>query len=294
MAELGIEPCEEDEFAWIAEVGLQTAPPSRWVSRYDSVTCATYFVDTDTQISTWDNPLLCHLRKVVDVGRMYLLSPQDSLFEEQKQMIWGEHKADLEGWHGPIEDGEGNSYFVNSKDGISSWQDPRIGSQYVFDVQCGLLRHMENIMAIEEQDDDGFFGGGTPWETEDGAQVMTVEGCTVPRAKPGRKVARVNRAMDQAEDISFTLRRMGTEAEWLHDTRRNEEEVQRLRLIRKVEERRVRKLSRKLTKAIQDTVQADADENVIIDDGRRMAWSTQGKVAAARSQSPLQAACANR
>jgi len=259
MVDLGIEPWEEDEFAWIAEVGLQTALPPRWASRYDAENGATYFVDTDTQTSTWDNPLAPHLAEVVEAGRTYLRNPVEGIFEEKKRILWDEHKAELACWHGPIQDGEGNSYFVNSRDGISSWQDPRIGAQYIFDVQCSLMRHLQGILAAEEEA-NGDFAGGTPWETEEGAQVLTLEGMPVSRVNPGQKVTRINRAMSQTQDHTPTLERMGSTVEWLHDARHTEEEVQRLRLIRKVEERRMRKLSRKLSKAIHETVQGEEED----------------------------------
>lgn len=279
IADLEIEPWEEDEFAWIAEVGLQTPPPPRWASRYDVENGATYFVDTDTQTSTWENPLAPHLKKVVEVGRLYLKNPLDtSVFEEKKRMLWAEHKAELESWHGPMTDDDGNSYFVSSTENISSWQDPRIGAQYIFDVQCGLMRHLAGILAAAEEQDAPGFGVGTPWETEDGAQVMTLDSLGIPVSwTPAQKVARVARTMSMPEDHTFVLQQMGSAADWLHESRQNEEEVQRLRLIRKVEERRVRTLSQKLSKAIHDTVQGGVEEDERCQE-RRIAWATTGKL----------------
>lgn len=260
MAELGIEPWEEDEFSWIAEVGLLTALPPRFASRYDQDSGATYFVDIDTQTSTWENPLIPHLQRVIEIGRMHLRNPVEGLFEEQRKVLWSEHLAELDYWHGPIQDGEGNCYFVNSIDNISSWQDPRINAQYLFDIQSSLLRHLQGILAAEEQEEIGDFGGGTPWETEDGAQVLTLEGLPVSRTNPGQKERRISRAMQQAPNHTSTLEQMGSTVEWLNDTRQTEEEIQRVRLIRKVEERRMRKLSRKLSKAIHETVQGEEED----------------------------------
>lgn len=262
MVELGIEPWEEDEFAWIAEVGLLTPLPPRWASRYDADSGAIYFVDTDTQTSTWENPLAPHLERVVEAGRMHLRHPVEGIFEEQRKTIWEEHKAELDCWHGPIQDGQGNSYFVNSRDGHSSWQDPRINAQYIYDIQSSLLRHLQGILAAEEEEKMGDFAGGTPWEIEDGAQVLSLEGLPVSRNNPGsmRKVTRVNRAMQWGADHTSTLERMGSAAKFVEDARQTEEDIQRLRLIRKVEERRMRKLSRKLSKAIHETVQGEEED----------------------------------
>jgi len=291
LAEIGIEASEEDDFGWIAEVGLKTAMPPRWNARFDVEHGATYFVDTDTQTSTWQNPLAPHLARVVEVGRIYLRMPMPGLFEDQKALVWSEHKAELNCWHGPVPDGEGNTYFVNSAEGTSSWQDPRLSAQYIFDVQSSLLTHLEQILTPvepeEEQEDlGGYFGGGTPWETPDGAQVLNLEGSS-PReyerssftpcsrgSSPVKKSSKLSRscstpglgstgikqALRQPEDHTLMLQQMSTKADWLNDTRQSEEEMQRVRLIRKVEERRMRKLSRKLTKAIQDSVQGDEDD----------------------------------
>merc|ERR1719454_831684 len=49
MVDLGIEAWEEDEFGWIAEVGLLTALPCRWASCHDPDSGSLYFVDPDTQ-----------------------------------------------------------------------------------------------------------------------------------------------------------------------------------------------------------------------------------------------------
>lgn len=260
VAELGIDPWEVDEFAWIAEVGLETNPPPRYVSRLDADSGATYFVDLDTQTSTWENPLVPYLKSVVEVGRMHLRNPVEGLFEEQKKVIWSEHKAELDCWHGPIQDEEGNSYFVNSRDGISSWQDPRTGSQYLYDLQCLLLEHLQGILCAEDRDKNGCFGGGTPWETEDGSEALSLEGVPVSKQNPGRKVTRIKAAMQLEVDHTATLEEMRTQAEGFRDAAHTEEEVQRLKLIRKVEERRMRKLNRKLSKAIHETPVQDEDE----------------------------------
>jgi len=267
MADLAIETWEEDEFGWIAEVALKTAMPPRWTARYDALTGATYFVDTDTQTSTWENPLAPHLARVVEIGRMHLQNPMEGMFEDQKQQLWSDHKVELSCWHGPIPDGEGNAYFVNSAEGVSSWQDPRISAQYIYDVQCSLLRHLQQILAVEDEECNAFLGGGTPWEAEDGAQVLNVEGGS-PVSRSGSPVKKrshlgstgIERALQRPEDHTFTLQQMSSAADWLHDARQNEEEIQRLRLIRKVEERRMRKLGRKLSKAIHETVQGEEDE----------------------------------
>jgi hypothetical protein len=115
-------------------------------------------------------------------------------------------------------------------------------------------------LAAEEQDEIGDFGGGTPWETDDGAQVLTLEGLPVSRSNPGQKVSRVTRTMSQPMNHAPTLEQMGSTLQWLNDTSQTEEDVQRLRLIRKVEERRMRKLSRKLSKAIHETVQTENED----------------------------------
>jgi hypothetical protein len=279
LDDLGIEPHEDDEFAWIAEVGLQSELPPGWSSRTDDEG-AIYYVDNDTLATTWEHPLTQYLKQVVEIGRMYLAEPQEGLFQEQKTALWQDHKAHLDVWHGPLQDDEGNNYFVNSQSGISSWQDPRLARAYVYDLQCGVLNHLQSILAAE---DHGCFPGGTPWETEDGAQILTLEpqasrtlsgqmsrtlsGMSPVSGQMSRtlsgmspvRASRVYRDLHGHQDHSVTLRRMSTAAEWLQATVQREEDVQRTRLIQKVEERRMRKLHRKLSKTIRDTVQDDED-----------------------------------
>ena len=116
-------------------------------------------------------------------GRNYLKCYTAGYFEEQKGILWHQHKQELDKWHGPFMDDAGRQsgaltrvlrkvvwceqltrvqavsstsgscsdfslqkpwlyqpfsqqmqcaghrYFVNSEDGISSWQDPRIDAQ---------------------------------------------------------------------------------------------------------------------------------------------------------------------
>mmetsp|Transcript_7930 Transcript_7930/g.12988 ORF Transcript_7930/g.12988 Transcript_7930/m.12988 type:complete len:323 (+) Transcript_7930:104-1072(+) len=257
VAELGIEESEEDEFAWIAEFGLRADLPPGWSSRTDAESGATYFVDIDSLASTWENPLTPHLRRLVEIGRRYSEQKNEIFFEDQKALLWQEHKAELEIWHGPVQDEEGNSYFVNSRDGISSWQDPRLSRAHIFDLQCSLLRHLQTVLSCPA--DSRGFEGGTSWETADGAQVLTLDTTQVIQGSPSRRLPR-RVSLPKHDDYSFALKQMSNAAEWLHDARKSEEEIQRMKLLRKVEERRMRQLNRKLRESINGTAKDEKNE----------------------------------
>lgn len=264
MAALGIEENEEDELGWIAEIGLQAELPPGWTCRTDAESGAIYYVDNDSLASTWEHPLVPFLRRVVEIGRQYLDMPSEGFFQEQKTLLWQGHKEELESWHGPIKDDEGNSYFVNSADGRSSWQDPRLARSYIYDLQCGLLNHIENILAAEE--DTGCYGGGTPWEVDQGAVTLAPQSIQDSR---GFIMARLRQGLHKREDHAPTLERMSHAANWLHTTVKSEEESQHMRLIKKAEERRMRKLNRKLSKTIHQTVTDITADNGTLQSERR-------------------------
>lgn len=43
-----------------------------------------YYVDHDRQVSSWENPLVPFLRRLVEIGRNYLKTFAVGYFEEQK------------------------------------------------------------------------------------------------------------------------------------------------------------------------------------------------------------------
>merc|ERR1719353_411329 len=114
MEELGIDLAEEREFGWIAELGLQTPLPPKWSTCLDPSTGYMYFIDNDTQTSSWENPLLPYLRRVVEIGREHLEAPAEDFFEQHRDILWQEHLHDLRMWSGPFNDFTGRHYYVNS------------------------------------------------------------------------------------------------------------------------------------------------------------------------------------
>jgi hypothetical protein len=249
---LGIEPEEADEFGWIAEVAIKAELPPGWTSRTDEAAGAIHYVNNDTLSSTLENPLTPYLRQILAIGRGYLDNPSDNFFHDQKASLWHMHRDELDFWYGPIQDGEGNNYYLNSKEGISSWQDPRPSKAYIFDLQCVLLGHLQTMLAA---DDNGLFEGGTPWENEDGAQILTLDGGPVGRRKPSK--SSIEKSLKkirhgQYSDHTFALQqlqRMNNIADWMHDIVQSEEQAQRNRMTQRVEERRMRSKSRMSSKA---------------------------------------------
>jgi len=146
MEQLGIESYEEHYFRWIAELGLQTPLPPRWESCADPSTGFTYYVDLDRQTSSWENPLLPSLQRIIEFGREYFQNPSDSFFSDARQLLWEEQKHQLDLWHGPFSNSAGQEYYVNSSSGTVSVRDPRTEAQYIFELQTSFLSSLGDYL----------------------------------------------------------------------------------------------------------------------------------------------------
>lgn len=236
VQQLGIRPAEEDYFAWLAEVGIESPLPPRWTKHSDPTTGYPYYVDHDRQTSSWENPLIPHLRRVVEIGRGYLKDRSETYFEEQKGILWQQHKHELEYWSGPFSDPQGRSYYVNSTDGISSWQDPRVDAQYIFETESGLLTSLQEVLPAPEPP-DGEARSMTPSQC-----AATAESFFRGTGQSWKTMTKLQPPPTASEDEhKSTLERMVAAADWLRAARKDEEEVQRLQIKRKVEERRHRR-----------------------------------------------------
>jgi len=257
--QLGIHLSEEQEFGWIAEVGIQSPLPPRWTAHSDNGSGFVYYVDHDRQVSSWENPLVPFLRRIVELGRNYLKCYSAGYFEEQKGILWHQHKQELDKWHGPFMDDAGRQYFVNSDDGISSWQDPRIDAQYIFELESGLLTSLEEILPPAKPDTPNFEPGsnvsneitGRQWKTSDGAEVLTLDHADTNQiintaAKRNYRERKSKTLTSTAQknakaEYKSTMERMSGVAERLRCLQLDEEESQRLQLMRRSEERRKRR-----------------------------------------------------
>eukprot|EP00931_Biecheleriopsis_adriatica_P036025 TRINITY_DN20771_c0_g2_i1.p1 TRINITY_DN20771_c0_g2~~TRINITY_DN20771_c0_g2_i1.p1 ORF type:complete len:375 (+),score=103.78 TRINITY_DN20771_c0_g2_i1:93-1217(+) len=187
LKDLDIQPSEMDDFAWIAEYGTKDdALPAAWTKHWDAATGCVYYVDGDSQASSWQSPLLPCLRRVLQEGRQYLAQPSQDFFEQRKVSLWKRLKADLEPWYGPLESPDGRPYYANSQSGASSWRDPRVEAQWFFELEAGLLDGLADALpAPEELEVPGFgcreaapgFGSREeiPWQSDSGAEVLTLE-----------------------------------------------------------------------------------------------------------------------
>jgi len=145
--ELGIEAGEAMHLGWIAEYGLQPGVlPERWSYHTDSATGRIFYADSQSGTSSWENPLSPSLRTIVEIGRLFLRAPADGFFEEQTQALLDRHKQELECWHGPLEDEEGRTYFANSSLGTTSWEDPRVETQFHWELEKTLLEALERSL----------------------------------------------------------------------------------------------------------------------------------------------------
>lgn len=248
--QLGILPEEEDDFRWLAEVGLQSPLPSRWTSHADAHTGFMYYIDHDRQISSWENPLVPHLRRVVEIGRAYLKKRSESYFEEQKALLWHQHKHDLDCWHGPFADAEGRSYYVNATLGISSWNDPRVDAQYIFELESGLLATLGEVLPAPVEN-DSVAAEDAPWKTSSGAEVLSLEEsgngdhATKNKNRLGRGLTETMKKWTQnnkREEHRSVLEQMAQKANMVRNVLKDEEECQRLQFSKRVEVRRRRRV----------------------------------------------------
>lgn len=242
VQQVGIEPWELEDFCWIAEYGLQeSALPQHWSMHRDVASGFAYYVERETQVTTWENPLAPCLRRAVEAGRLFLQKPSDDLFEEQKVLLWHHHKEQLDSWHGPLKDDEGRAYFVNSATGVSSWEDPRLKTQYMYDLEVGLLDSLQEFLQSSPCQshsaalDSPSFGGLQADKPRrlGGAEVLTLGG--------GSPKSNTEFLDDEQERLSV-LRKMDSAAKWLQDATATEREVQRRQMMIKAQARRQRKL----------------------------------------------------
>lgn len=261
MQELGIDPAEDLYFGWIAEYGLQgDVLPPKWAVHVDPNSSRVFYVNSEDGSSTWDNPLTNCLRPVIDIGRGYLQAPSDGYFEEQKMALWALHKQNLEGWHGPHVDEEGREYFANSELGVSSWTDPRQETQYIFEIQTGLLDALEEMLPSYVEIPAGDLPGfglldraPPPMRGDsfaDFAECPTSPGRTTPcsriaspdvhRPKTPHQPLTAKTDRPEMSDAECRLK-LVKELDSFFYIYKDDEEAQRLLIGRKLKERRLRK-----------------------------------------------------
>eukprot|EP00429_Kryptoperidinium_foliaceum_P096674 CAMPEP_0176255176 /NCGR_PEP_ID=MMETSP0121_2-20121125/36907_1 /TAXON_ID=160619 /ORGANISM="Kryptoperidinium foliaceum, Strain CCMP 1326" /LENGTH=420 /DNA_ID=CAMNT_0017594997 /DNA_START=105 /DNA_END=1364 /DNA_ORIENTATION=- len=263
MQELKIAPHEEESFRWIAEYGLlPDAQPPGWALQVDTGTQRVYFVNEETQESQWQNPLKPHLLNVVEAAREYLAHPTVDFFDGVKQLAWERNRQELKSWHGPFTDDDtGESYYVNSTTGDSTWQDPREIAQYLFELESSLLDSLRQVLPALADLETSRLGstkslgsansmrgrkittlGGAEWMkiSKSDMSSSTSEGSSGPKRKVCVEIKSL--AMeDAAQERCRALRAVGRAYDWLQDVSQAEEASQRRELFKKVELRRLRK-----------------------------------------------------
>lgn len=257
MEQLGIQPEEDVYFAFIAEYGLQDdAMPTRWQIHTDAATGRDYYVDGDSGESSWEHPLTQTLRRVLDIGRVYLRAPTETFFNEQKQAIWDQHLKDLESWHGPLADDEGRQYFSNSVLGVSSWHDPREETQFIFEIESNLLDALKDTLPDYGPEDLPAFGGSGGAKKDVAAphspkEPRSPQSPKEPQSPPNRPCTprsaltigeRVAQGLEQNQACHRTVfKKMMKDADYVNYMLRDAEEAQLLTIKRKVRDRERRK-----------------------------------------------------
>jgi len=263
LGELGITAEEKEDFEWIADYGLQAdAMPPGCALHFDVQSGRMYYVDSETQASSWENPLTAHLKRVVEAGRQYLQDPREGFFDEWQRSLWEMHRDDMETWTGPLVDEVGRAYYANSSTGASSWRDPREDAQYFFEMESNLVASLAEVLPPPEvKAVDQYrlpnFGGGCGFSNSDnssaqkvtlpgGAEVLTLEGESRSPSRPERRRLSCDvQAMAQESatiDRGHAMRNMGRSTEWLYEASQAEEECQRRAIRKKVELRKLRLL----------------------------------------------------
>mmetsp|Transcript_11366 Transcript_11366/g.26231 ORF Transcript_11366/g.26231 Transcript_11366/m.26231 type:complete len:527 (-) Transcript_11366:93-1673(-) len=241
---LGIDP-QDESFGWMAELALQSPLPQRWSCNRDPTSGCMYYTDGESNTSSWENPLLPYLRRVVDIGRGYLDNPSPFYMESEKVALWEEFKDDLEGWQGPFTDPSGRPYFVNHRTNAASSADPRVDSQYIYELQCSFLdtfiEVIENANKAEEPGTPGsHWGSGEGFFTrEGGAEILTLDDQSPKRLPTPRLVKQLQQSA-QGVDHKSTLDLLGDRARLFFAMRGHEEEAQQLIIAKKADARKRR------------------------------------------------------
>mmetsp|Transcript_52102 Transcript_52102/g.124088 ORF Transcript_52102/g.124088 Transcript_52102/m.124088 type:complete len:468 (-) Transcript_52102:76-1479(-) len=228
-------PEDEELYGWIAEYGLQDdALPPGWSRHTDVTSGSAYYANEESETTVWENPLIPHLKHVIDTSRAYLQTPSDSFFEEQKVLLWHHHKEELDDWHGPLTDNESRSYFVNSSDGVSSYQDPRERIQYIFELECCLLDRLQEVLPAPPP--------VTIWDDSPGTGPGQRSNTGETVSSPNRPTRRASQLAQQAGifDHRSTFQSMSNSLSWFRETRGDEAEKQRHHFTRKVAARKMR------------------------------------------------------
>eukprot|EP00930_Biecheleria_cincta_P098529 TRINITY_DN90183_c0_g1_i1.p1 TRINITY_DN90183_c0_g1~~TRINITY_DN90183_c0_g1_i1.p1 ORF type:complete len:561 (-),score=156.75 TRINITY_DN90183_c0_g1_i1:128-1810(-) len=290
MEQLGIQPEEDVYFGWVAEYGLaEECLPRPWSMQRDASTGQIYYVNTDDGSSSWENPLLQCLQDVLNISRMYLHTPTENFFEEQKIALYAHHKEQLDGWYGPLEDETGRQYFANDNLGKSSWHDPREETQHIWKLQSDLLDALQDMLYdyLPEKlpafgDGAGEYGDVHPNRLPGGAEVWTLHDSSAdvqeaapyaaepeepqspqsPKPPVTPRAARVRATMKEViktevaiQDHKSNFEKMLKAAYFIYQ---DNEESQQMVIARKVKERRLRK--QRLEDQDRQRIEAELEE----------------------------------
>jgi hypothetical protein len=213
-----------------------------------------------------------YLTQVIDIGRTYLVEGYAGFFQEQIGLLWSNLKEDLDHWHGPFNTPEGRPYYVNSVTNLSSWEDPRIDAQYIFELQNSLLNSLEQLLPPPTKvprfgcDSPTAKGRGNiprPW-LDQGAEIFTLDDgnpgderpdtgayarSQTPPRSGARRMTASQRLIEEVSpkqhlaELQDAMSDIGTRQKLIEDSIQDQEEVQRLRLRHRVEQRRQRQRS---------------------------------------------------
>ena len=197
MAEqIGLHPDDEDydDFFFIAETACVAPLPTRWQKIDDAASGQAYYYSQDNPegSQTWDHPFKDYLTYVVTVGRHIRENPTNMDDVIARIKVWLKEQLDV--WHGPFphddDSGEQHCYYVNSETQESTWFDPRVDTQFIFELMVGFLLLMEQRGMVKPAPSDEENGSDDEDDDSDDDKPFTFTEQELELAGGGRDTAK--------------------------------------------------------------------------------------------------------
>jgi WW domain len=147
LVQLSIEPLYDSDILFIPVLAWQQSLPPRWKVLLDSSCNEYYYVNSDEGVSQWDHPFLPYIRQLIQIARLLRPLPDfpPSMLESIRNQLKSELDAELVSWLGPFPTETNQTYYVNSNKNSSSWEDPRVDADLIFDLQVKILCELARI-----------------------------------------------------------------------------------------------------------------------------------------------------
>eukprot|EP00434_Breviolum_minutum_P014228 symbB.v1.2.012547.t1/scaffold819.1/size162441/18 len=143
---LGIDPVADHDLLWIAVEALEAPLPSDWTEHFDSSDRVFYY-NASTRVSSWTHPLEHVYRetyKTIVGVRNSTMSTQEradalSKLQQEVRQMDQETQKEVNKWS-EHQDEQGNRFFFNKEERLSTWTDPRPAKMQVLYLKMKMLR----------------------------------------------------------------------------------------------------------------------------------------------------------